>query len=160
MPFDAYTAVLALLNSHPGTYSLHEHEAVITLEDAALKVPHLCENLLKTVVFRIKDGDWILAAVTGHQRIHYKKLADALGVKRTDLRAIAPQDVVTELGFEIGGVGPFAIRDDIRVVIDAAVTGTVFCGSGRNTCTIEMDVAALSAASTAIRAVVTKPEDA
>lgn len=159
MTKEAYSAVLRLLNTQPGAYQLHEHEPVVTLEEASLTVPHLCENLLKTVVFRIKDGHWVLAAVTGQQRIHYKKLADAVGVKRTDLRAVTPQEVESELGFEIGGVGPFRIREDIQVVIDERVQGKVFCGSGRNTCTVETDVATLTDASAAVRAPVIKPEE-
>jgi Cys-tRNA(Pro)/Cys-tRNA(Cys) deacylase len=55
--------------------------------------------------------------------------------------------VESELGFEIGGVGPFPVRPDIRVVFDRSVgqTGNVFCGSGRNTRTVEMDIADLIA---------------
>jgi Cys-tRNA(Pro)/Cys-tRNA(Cys) deacylase len=72
-------------------------------------------------------------------------LADALDVKRRDLRSISPEQVESELGFEIGGVGPFPVREDIRVVFDQALAplGNVFCGSGRNTRTIEMKSADL-----------------
>jgi len=52
------------------------------VEEAFAKAPRLTQNLLKIVVFRIKAGDWILATVAGNVRIHYKKLADAMGVNR------------------------------------------------------------------------------
>jgi len=142
-----YRHVLQLLEKSGATYRMHCHEPVTTIEAARRKVPHLTHNLLKTIVFRIKDTAWILAAVNGDARIHYKKLADAVGVKRKALRSISPDLVESELGFEIGGVGPFPVRPDIRVVFDQSVgkTGNVFCGSGRNTRTVEMDIADLVA---------------
>mgnify|MGYP000501255247 FL=1 len=141
-----YAKVIDMLASSGFPYTVHTHAPVTTVDDAQQKVPHLTHNLLKTVVFRIKDAHWILAAVTGDVRIHYKKLADALDVNRKDLRSIAPQQVEAELGFEIGGVGPFPVRDDIRVVFDQSLAplGNIFCGSGRNTRTIEMKISHLT----------------
>ena len=140
-----YTKVIDMLKESGFAYTVHEHTPVTTVDEAHQKVPHLTHNLLKTVVFRIKDAHWILAAVTGNVRIHYKKLADAMGVKRKELRSIAPEQVESELGFEIGGVGPFPVREDIRVVFDETLAplDNVFCGSGKNTRTIEMKSADL-----------------
>ena len=125
-----YTKVIEMLKESGFPYTVHEHTPVTTVDEAHQKVPHLTHNLLKTVVFRIKDAHWILAAVTGNVRIHYKKLADAMGVKRKDLRSIAPEQVEADLGFEIGGVGPFPVREDIRVVFDQTLAPMdhVFCG--------------------------------
>ena len=135
-----YGKVIEMLRKSGFAHTIHEHEPVTTIFEAHQKVPHLTHNLLKTIVFRIKDADWILAAVMGDVRIHYKKLAEAMDVKRKDLRSISPDQVCSELGFELGGVGPFPVREDIRVVFDATLAslGNVFCGSGRNTRTIEM----------------------
>ena len=65
-----------------------------------------------------------------------------MGVNRKELRSVAHAVVKSELGFPIGGVGPFPVRADIRVVFDVGLEqlGTVFCGSGRNTETVEMDI--------------------
>lgn len=135
-----YEKVITMLEQSGAAFQLHEHPVVTTIDVAKQKVPHLTHNLLKTVVFKIKGADWILAAVQSYDRIHYKKLADAVGVKRTQLRSIAPEQVESDLGFEIGGVGPFAVREDIQVVFDASLKdlGPIFCGSGKNTRTIEM----------------------
>lgn len=137
-----YQKIIQMLDQRGLAYRLHEHPPVTTIEEAIEKVPHLTRNLLKTVVFRIKGADWILAAVKGSDRIHYKKLANALDVKRTDLRSISPDQVASELGFEVGGVGPFPACTDIRVVFDESLgqLGTIFCGSGKNTRTIEMKI--------------------
>jgi len=123
-------------------YTLHTHPPVTTVEDARAKVPHLTVNLIKTIVFHIKDSHWILAGVNGTDRIDYKQLGDAFGVNRKQLRSVSPQDVQAELGFEIGGVGPFPVNDNVRVILDEGLLklGMVFCGSGKNTVTIAMNV--------------------
>lgn len=142
-----YKTVIGLLEQSGAVFHIHRHPAVTTIAEAHRKVPHLTRNLLKTVVFKIKDADWILAAVDGHDRIEYKRLADALGVNRRALRSIAPGQVESELGFAVGGVGPFPIRRDTRVIFDTAIQPStqVFCGSGRNTRTVEINAADLIA---------------
>lgn len=122
------------------TYQIHSHVPVSTIDDAQQKVPHLTHNLLKTVVFQIKNKGWILASVDSQARIHYKHLADAVGVRRTDLRSV-PADLIHEAtGFEVGGVGPFPVKDDLRIVIDEELrgVGNVYCGSGRCDRTVEI----------------------
>jgi Cys-tRNA(Pro)/Cys-tRNA(Cys) deacylase len=119
---------------------------VRTIDEAHAVARHLTRNLLKTVVFKIKDGPWILASVPGSARIDYRGLAAAFGVKRTDLRTVSPREVEDSLGFEVGGVGPFAIREDVEVVLDESLADlrSIFCGSGLNTRTLEMPIRALA----------------
>jgi Cys-tRNA(Pro)/Cys-tRNA(Cys) deacylase len=126
-------------------YRLHDHPPVRTIEDARKSVPHLTRNLLKTVAFRIKDAGWVLAAVNGGRRIDYRKLGAAVGVSRRAIRSASPDQVASALGFQIGGVGPFPVIPAASVIFDAALDGKggVFCGSGRNTRTIEIELPAL-----------------
>ena len=95
---------------------------------------------------------WVLAATPHIDRVDYKKLAAALGVNRRSLRSVSPGDVERELGFQVGGIGPFALRDGVQVVFDEACSdlGKVFCGAGINTVTLEIDVADLIRLSAAI----------
>lgn len=67
-----YKKVIEMLEQSGFPYAVHEHAPVTTVDEAHQMVPHLTHNLLKTVVFRIKDAHWILAAVTGNVRIHLK----------------------------------------------------------------------------------------
>lgn len=140
-----YATIIGLLEASGAAYRVHQHPAVVTIDEARRTVPHLTRNLLKTVVFRIKDDDWVLAAVACGDRVHYKRLADALAVKRTALRTVPARRVADELGFEIGGIGPFPVRGDVRVVFDATLPclDSVYCGSGRNTRTIQIGAADL-----------------
>lgn len=151
---NAYDTITATLAGNGCEYRIHTHEPIVTVEDALTKVPHLTGNLLKTIVFKIKDGDWILAAVYHFDRIDYKKLAQVFGVNRTKIRSIAPEQVSTDLGFEVGGVGPFPVGENVKVVFDEAAgdLGQIFCGSGKNTHTVEIsmqDLLALTGAAVA-----------
>lgn len=142
-----FNYIQSLLKDGGRPYSLHKHPPVITAEDAKAKVPHLAVNLIKTIVFHIKDSHWILAGVNSTDRIDYKLLGKAFGVNRKQLRSVSPKDVEAELGFEIGGVGPFPVNDNVKVILDEGLMklGAVFCGSGKNTVTLEINVHDLAA---------------
>ena len=138
----AFEKIHSLLESGGVQYTLHSHPAVCTIEDAETKVPHLTRNLLKTVVFQAKGDHWILAAVKGRDRIDYRELARAFHLNRRQIRTVSPKTVEVQLGFEVGGIGPFPVHDMVRIVVDKELAdiGTIFCGSGKNTITIEMDI--------------------
>ncbi len=138
----AFEIIQTLLTQSGYRFSLHDHPAVTTIEDARQKVPHLTVNLIKTIVFRIKEGHWVLAGVGADDRIDYKALASAFGVNRKKLRSISTGEVEEELGFQIGGVGPFPVTPNVRVILDQGLAGLgfIFCGSGKNTATIGMDI--------------------
>lgn len=141
----AYETVMSMLENSGLPFTLHHHPRVCTIDDAERLVPHLTHNLLKTVVFKIKDSHWILAAVNGHDRIDYKQLARAFGVNRKLIRTVSPDAVEDQLGFEIGGTGPFPVLDSVKIIMDQSLEDLcpIFCGSGKNTETIEMDIADL-----------------
>jgi Cys-tRNA(Pro)/Cys-tRNA(Cys) deacylase len=53
---------------------------------------------------------------------------------------LSPQEVESELGYQLGGVAPFAPNAQTQVLIDAGALGrqTVYCGTGRNDRTLEI----------------------
>lgn len=155
----AFDIIQTLLASSAVPFRLHRHVPVTTVEDAGLKVPHLTVNLIKTIVFKVKDGHWILAGVNGTDRIHYKYLADVFGINRKLIRSVAPDAVEAGLGFELGGVGPFPVREDVRVVLEESLMGLdyILCGSGKNTVTIEIAPRDLARTSGALVAAIRKP---
>jgi Cys-tRNA(Pro)/Cys-tRNA(Cys) deacylase len=136
-----YEKVIELLTNGGVPFTIHEHRPVVSIAEAELKAPHLVEDLLKTVVFKIGDACWVLAAVWCRDRIDYRKLAEALHVNRRQIRSLSPVEVERDLGFEIGGVGPIPLTEQVRVVFDIKLesAGRVRFGSGKNTQTIELD---------------------
>lgn len=154
-----FEKVQSLLTQSKAGFRLHHHEPVVTVAQAKIIVPHLTVNLIKTIIFKIKDGPWILAGVNGPARIHYKYLADSFGINRKLIRAVSASEVETGLGFEIGGVGPFPVASDVAVLLDQSLMDLphVFCGSGRNTVTIEISPRDLAKAGQARVASIIKP---
>lgn len=132
----------ALLKQRGVAFRTHEHEVVRTVAEAAQRLPFPVERFLKTIAFRTRDGDWLLAALRGLDRLDYRALAVAAGVKRADLLQPSPEEVRTALGYESGGICPISLRDDATAFVDeAALTlGSVYCGGGRAGCTLEIEV--------------------
>jgi len=144
--------IMQLLSAAGITPRVHEHEAVRTIDEAHLRAPHLVENLVKTIAFEIEPGPRIvLAAVARDAQVDYKQLSALLGCNRRALRLIPAARVESELGFEVGGLGPFALRPGVEVVIDSAVLaqGWLRCGAGLRTHTLELTVEAVVRASAA-----------
>ncbi len=140
-----YEQIINLLASHHIPYQLHEHEPVRTVAEVEAKLPFLLDKMLKTVAFRVKDGRYLLAGLRGHDRIDYRQLAAYCGVNRRAVESMSPEAVEAVLGFEVGGVGPFALQPQVIVLLDEqlAEMGTVYCGSGRNTATLAINIADL-----------------
>ena len=140
-----YDQIVDLLQSSAVPYEMHAHEPVRTVAEVEEKLPFLLDKMLKTVAFRVKDGRYLLAGLRGHDRIDYRQLAKFCGVNRRAVASMSPEAVEAELGFEVGGVGPFALQPEVIVLLDEhlAGMGTVYCGSGRNTATLAIDIADL-----------------
>lgn len=135
---DCYDKILHLLENHAVSYTLHKHDPVHTVAEVEAKLPFLLDKMLKTIAFRLKDGRFILAGLRGHDRIDYRKLAAALGINRRAVASMSPQAIEAELGFEVGGVGPFALQPDVMVLLDEQLASLdiVYCGSGNNSITL------------------------
>ncbi len=142
--------VRALLDAAGVRYSMHSHAPLVSFEEAKTILSFDPGAMVKGLVFRAPDRGFAIVALRGADRADYKKIADALGIRRADLRAADPSDVATELGMQLGGVAPLPIKGAV-ILVDEAVTelGTIYCGSGRNDVTLELaarDLLRISAA--------------
>lgn len=131
--------VRAFLEAAGIAYRTHAHAPLVSFEDAKVVLPFDPGSMVKGLVFRTPSGTFAIVALRGADRADYKKIADALGVRRADLRAADPADVEAELGMQLGGIVPLPINGAV-VLIDQSVTAldTIFCGSGRNDVTLEL----------------------
>ncbi len=131
--------VRAFLEAAAIPYRTHNHAPLVSFEDAKTVLPFDPGSMVKGLVFRTPGGAYAIVALRGADRADYKKIADALGVRRADLRAADPADVEGELGMQLGGIVPLPINRAL-VLIDQAVAAldAIFCGSGRNDVTLEL----------------------
>jgi Cys-tRNA(Pro)/Cys-tRNA(Cys) deacylase len=137
---DLYATIVAQLEQADAVFTIHEHAPSITIQDADANLWFPVERLMKTIAFRLKPQGWVLAALCGYSQVDYKKLAAICGVSRDKLNRLTPEQVEQDLGYEVGGVSPFAPNDLTRIVIDssALVFSTIYCGTGRRDRTLEI----------------------
>jgi Cys-tRNA(Pro)/Cys-tRNA(Cys) deacylase len=137
-----YEHILEILIQNKACYKIHEHAPSVTFQDAINYLDFPLDRLLKTIAFRVKNGPWVLAVVQGADKVDYKKLAAHLRTSRDKLVRLAPEEVVSELHYQIGAVGPFPTNAETKVVFDSRTLslGNVFCGTGRNDRTLEIGI--------------------
>jgi prolyl-tRNA editing enzyme YbaK/EbsC (Cys-tRNA(Pro) deacylase) len=148
----AFEKIAAQLREQGVAYTLHEHIEVGTIEQALQSVPELTVNLLKTVAFEVARTDRIIfVAVACTAKVDYKRVSAALGCSRRALRLLDNQRLEHELGFAVGGVGPFRVEPAIEVILDEgfAEDDLVKVGGGTRQHTFELGFGALAAISDA-----------
>jgi Cys-tRNA(Pro)/Cys-tRNA(Cys) deacylase len=108
--------------SHPGP--------VHSLEQAAAERGQRPEQVVRTLLFRLGRGEFVLALVAGARQIAWKTLRAHLGQSRLSLASEA--EVLEVTGYPIGAVGPFGLATRLRVLIDPGVLAeeVVSVGSG------------------------------
>ena len=110
---------------------------VNSLEQAAQERNQRPEQVVRSILFRLGEGEFILALVAGPAQISWKRLRQHLGQSRLTM---ASEDEVLEVtGYRIGTVSPFGLPRSIKILIDPGVSKEekISLGSGiRNTAII------------------------
>ena len=144
-------------------HTVTQHGRVDSLEEAAAARGVSPDRLLKTLVIRRGDDDYVLVLVPGDRQISWPKLRAHLGVNRLSL---PDQDVAERAtGYERGTITPFGARPSSTgapwpVVADALVAeraGTVSIGGGAHGVGISLDAGVLVEVLRADVADVTEP---
>ena len=87
-------------------------------------------DIVKTLVLRRAEDDFLFVLVPGDREISWPKLREHLGVNRVSMPDAATAYEVT--GYERGTITPFGSTTAWPVVADATLTGrTVSLGAGR-----------------------------
>lgn len=112
------------------TFTVTEHGPVNSLEEAAAARGVRPEDIVKTLVVRRGDGDFLFVLVPGDRRFSWKKLRALLGSNRVSMpEAEMARDVT---GYERGTITPFGASRPWPVVADASIAGRVVSlGAGR-----------------------------
>lgn len=132
-----------ILHASGAAFSVQEHAPITGHASAERELGLPSDQMLKTMVFRAGAAT-ILVALPAHGRVHYGKLARAVGVPRGMLRRAEPDDLA-RIGMMPGGASPVCDADGVIIVFDVSVLemGTVYCGSGRADQTVQVEAKAL-----------------
>jgi Cys-tRNA(Pro)/Cys-tRNA(Cys) deacylase len=103
---------------------------VTSLEQAASERGQRPEQVVRSIVFRVGEGKFVMVLVAGAAQISWKKLRQHLGQSR--LTMASESELLGATGHQIGTVSPFGLPAPMRVLIDASVLNEtqISIGSG------------------------------
>lgn len=116
--------------THPGKVS--------SLEQAARERGQRPEQIVRSILFRIGEDEYVMVLVAGPAQISWKALRGYLGQSR--LTMADRDEVLRVTGYPIGAVGPFGTARQLRILVDANVfvEEEISLGSGLRGTTIIM----------------------
>lgn len=101
-------------------HRVFRHETpVSSLEKAASDRGQRPEQVVRTILFRVTEGEYALVLAAGPGQISWKNLRKLLG--RSRITMASKDEVVEVTGYRIGTVGPFGLAKQVRVMIEAGV---------------------------------------
>jgi len=123
------TRAMAALEELGIGYQVTRHGPVRSLEEAAAARGIAPRDLVKTIVVRRGDDDYVFVLVPGDREFSWPKLRALLGVSRLSMPDAATAKAVT--GYERGTITPFGSTHAWPVIADASVPGrTISLGAG------------------------------
>ena len=119
-------------------YKLFEHDRIHTSEDAATVRSCGLSQCTKCLIFKTKEGNFIMIITPGDKRADTKKVRKLEETKRVFLAS--PEEVEDISGCKIGSVGPFGHKTQLRTYMDSDVLKNESCffSIGLHTKSIEM----------------------
>ena len=117
--------------THPGP--------VESLEQAAEERGQRPEQVIRSILFRQAEDEYVLVVVSGPEQISWPALRKILGTSR--MRMAKPDEVFAFTGHRVGAVSPFGLANPVRILIEAKVLNhaEVSIGSGVRGTTIFMN---------------------
>ncbi|MEH1130239.1 aminoacyl-tRNA deacylase [Micromonospora sp. CPCC 206061] len=138
-------------------YRVIDHGPVRSVAEAASARGVDVIDVVKTIVVRRGDGDFLFVLVPGDRVISWPKLRTLLGVSRLSMPDAATAKEAT--GYERGTITPFGSTTAWPVVVDERLRGrAVTLGSGAHGVAIAVEADAAAEALDATYADVTDPE--
>lgn len=141
------------------TFKVTEHGPVASLEEAAAERGLAPAQVLKSIVVRRGEGDFLFVLVPGGRTISWPKLRALLAVKRLSMPSADEAQSVT--GYARGTITPFGSLTQLPVIADLAIPdGPVSIGGGAHGVAFTVDSGELVRTLAAEVADVTEPETA
>lgn len=115
---------------HPGP--------VHSLEQAARERGQKPEQVIRSIVFRVSEGTFVMVLAAGPRQLSWPALRLALQVKRMSMAT--PAEVLAHTGYPTGAVSPFGLPEPMRILADENVfkEEEISIGSGVRATTVIM----------------------
>ena len=125
------TPVTRELDEKQIPYTLFTHDGPVrSLEQAAAERNQQPEQVVRSLLFRLAQDDFLMVLVAGPQQIDWKQLRRLLGQSRLTMATADELRQVT--GYEMGAVAPFGLPAPLRILVDQSVLdqAEISLGSG------------------------------
>lgn len=114
------TPVTRALDEKGIAYRVHIHQHPLkSLEQAASERGLKPIQIVRSLLFRLEDGSFILVLAPGPGKIDWRKLRHYLGVSR--VTTATSLEVQEQTGYPPGAVSPFGIPEPPRILADQQI---------------------------------------
>lgn len=125
------TPVTQALNKLDIPYRTFQHSGPVhSLEQAAQERGQQPEQVIRSIVFRLAQDEYVMVLMAGPQQISWAALRQYIG--RSRLTMAKREEVLHVTGYELGAVAPFGLPQPMRILADESifVPDEVSIGSG------------------------------
>jgi len=108
----------------------HHQEPVHSFEQAAQARDQRPSQIVRCILFRVKDGEYAMVLMAGQAQVSWKILRKILG--RSRISMATEEEVLDVTGYRVGTVGPFGLLKQVRILVDAGLLNEeeISIGSG------------------------------
>ncbi len=119
------------------SYRLFRHPGPVhSLEQAAQERGQKPGQVVRSILFRLSKGYYVMALMAGPEQISWSALRQYLGQSR--ITTASREEVLQVTGYELGAVAPFGLPGPLRVLVDQSILEEeeISIGSGERGVTI------------------------
>jgi Cys-tRNA(Pro)/Cys-tRNA(Cys) deacylase len=138
-PIDDSTPVTLALAQKGIPFIFFRHPGQVnSLEQAAFERGQQPEQVVRSLVFRLGAGSFVMVLVAGPAQVAWPALRSYLGQSRLTLASEA--EVLEATGYKLGSVSPFGLPAPMRILVDRALLAQaeISIGSGVRSTTVIM----------------------
>ena len=126
------TPVTRYLDEKHIPYRLFQHSrSVHSIEEAAEERGERPEQIVRSILFRLSNEDFLMVLIAGPSQISWKALRVFL--KQSRLTMAIEEEVIRVTGYQVGAVSPFGLPQPLRILVDeiVLVEEEISIGSGQ-----------------------------
>lgn len=112
-------------------HQVYTHTGMVrSIEQAAEERNQDVNQVIRSIVFRISEGEYAMVLIAGKSQISWKALRQHFNTSR--LTMASPKEVLAVTGYQVGTVSPFGLKQPILIIADRNIfhPPAVSLGSG------------------------------
>jgi Cys-tRNA(Pro)/Cys-tRNA(Cys) deacylase len=134
---DEQTPVILYLKNAGIPHRFYHHPGPVhSLEQAAHERGQKPEQVVRSILFRLPGGEYVMVLMAGPRQISWPALRRYLGKSRVTMAT--ESEVLLATGYPLGAVSPFGLPRPMRIIIDVSLMEQeeISIGSGQRYSTV------------------------